>query len=125
MTKQHAGPSTGFYSIPIQTTATPETTPVHAPLIHINNQPQITIKLAEPKPFNGNTTQAHAWLSALKWYFISVGLVYKVIEASGTLEAYQYAVALMVGNAARWMDRLELLGHAPNSFLEFEKLFIN
>ena len=83
-------------------------TPVHAPLIHINNWPQISIKLAEPKPFNGNTMQARAWLSALKRYFIAIGLIYKATEASGTLAACQYAVALMAGNAARWMDRLEV-----------------
>ena len=31
----------------------------------------------------------------------------------------------MAGNAARWMDRLEVQGHTPSSFLEFEKLLIN
>ena len=83
-------------------------TPACAPLIHINNQPQISIKLAEPKPFNGNTTQACTWLSALKRYFIAIGLIYKATKASGTLAACQYAVALMAGNVARWMDRLEV-----------------
>ena len=83
-------------------------TPVHAPLIHINNRPQISIKLAEPKPFNGNTTQAHTWLSALKRYFIAVELIYKATKASGPLAACQYAVTLMAGNAASWMDRLEV-----------------
>ena len=83
-------------------------TPACAPLIYINNRPQINIKLAEPKLFNGNTTQARVWLSALKQYFIAIGLVYKATKAFGTLAAYQYAVALMAGNAARWMGRLEL-----------------
>ena len=99
--------------------------PTYAPLIYSNNQPQISIKLVEPKPFNGNTLQAHVWLSTLKWYFIAVGLVYKATKASGTLAACQYAVALMAGNMARWMDMLEVQGHALNSFSEFEKLFIN
>ena len=72
-----------------------------APFIHINNRLQISIKLAEPKPFNGNTTQAHAWLSALKQYFITVGLIYKATEAPGILAAYQYAVVLMAGNTVR------------------------
>ena len=69
--------------------------------------------------------QACAGLSALKQYFIAVGLIYKATKASGTLAACQYAMALMAGNAARWMDRLEVKGHASNSFLEFKKLFIN
>ena len=80
----------------------------HAPLIHSNNQLEVNIKLAEPKPFNGYTMQAHVWLYTLKWYFIAVGLIYKATEASGTLAACQYAVALMAGNGARWMDRLEV-----------------
>ena len=101
--------------------------PICASLIYSNNQPQISIKLVEPKPFNGNTTQACAWLSALKRYFIAVGLIYKATEASGTLAAYQYAVALMAGNTARWMDRLEVQGHAPNSSSRIQKscLLIN
>ena len=68
--------------------------------------------------------QAHAWLSTLKRYFIAVGLTYKATEAADTLAACQDTVALMTGNAARWMDRLEVQGYAPNSFLEFEKLFL-
>ena len=31
----------------------------------------------------------------------------------------------MGGNAARWIDRLDIQGNALNNFLEFEKLFIN
>ena len=76
-------------------------TPVHAPLADNNNQPQISIKLAGPKLFNGNTTQAHAWLSALKLYFIVISLTYAAAEATGILAAYQYIVALMSGNAAQ------------------------
>ena len=52
--------------------------------------------------------QAHAWLSALKCYFFAVGLVYKATKAFSTLAACQFAVALMAGNVARWMDRLEV-----------------
>ena len=100
-------------------------TPTHAPLANNKNQPQISIKLAEPKPFNSNTIQACAWLSALKWYFIVVGLTFTATEAADMEAACQYTVVLMAGNAARWIDRLEVQGHAPNSFLEFEKLFIN
>ena len=65
--------------------------------------------------------QAHVWLSTLKRYFIAVGLVYKATEASDTLAACQYAVVLMAGNVARWMDRLEVQGHAPNSFPGIQK----
>ena len=82
--------------------------PACALLTHSNNRPQISIKLAEPKLFNGNTMQACVWLSALKQYFIAIGLIYKAPKASGTLAAYQYAVVLMVGNVARWMHRLEV-----------------
>ena len=57
--------------------------------------------------------------------FIAIGLTYKATKAADTLAACQYAVALMAGNATRWMDRLEVQGHAPNNFMEFEKLFIN
>ena len=99
--------------------------PAYAPLAYSNNQPQISIKLVEPKPFNGNTMQAQTWLFTLKQYFIAIGLIYKATKAAETLAACQYAVALMAGNAARWMNRLEVQGHAPNSFPEFEKLFIN
>ena len=98
---------------------------MHSLLISNNNKPQINIKLVETKPFNRNNMQACAWLSALEWYFIEVGLTYAATEAADTLAAYQYEVVLMSGNAARWMDRLEVQGHAPNSFPEFEKLFIN
>ena len=62
-------------------------------LLANKNQPQIIIKLVEPKPFNSNTTQAHAWLSTLKCYFIVVGLTYTATEAANLEAAYQYAVA--------------------------------
>ena len=52
-----------------------------------------------------------------------VGLTYTATKAAGMEAAYQYAVVLMAGNAARWMDSLEVQGHALNSFMEFEKLF--
>ena len=74
--------------------------PVHAPLA-IKNQLQIIIKLAKPRPFNGNTIQAHIWLSTLKCYLIVVGLTYTATKASDTEAAYQYAVGLMAGNAAK------------------------
>ena len=79
----------------------------------------------ELKPFNGNTMQARMCLFAFKWYLIAIGLIYKVTKASGTLAACQYTVVLMAGNVARWMDRLEVQDHAPNSFPEFKNLFIN
>ena len=79
----------------------------------------------EPKLFNGNNMQAHAWLSTFKRYFIASGLTYKASDAAKTLAVCQYAVLLMAGNAARWMDRLEVQGHTPNSFPEFEKLLVN
>ena len=82
------------------------------------------MKLAEPKPFNGNNMEARMWLSTLKCYFNTVGLTYTATEAADTQAVYQYTVVLMGGNAARWMDRLEVQGHAPNSFLDFDKLFI-
>ena len=47
MVEQYAGLSTKFSLIPA-------ITPVHA-LLANNSQPQTSIKLMEPKPFNGNT----------------------------------------------------------------------
>ena len=40
------------------------------------------------------------------------------------LQACQYAVALMTGNAACWVDRLEVQGKMPTSFEEFERVFL-
>ena len=65
------------------------------------------------------------WLSTLKHYFIIVSITYIATKEANTEAVYQYAVVLMGGNAVRLMDRLEIQGNAPNSFLEFEKLFIN
>ena len=42
-----------------------------------------------------------------------------------TAQACQYSVALMGGNAARWMDRLEVRGEAPATFPDFEHMFID
>ena len=99
-------------------------TPTHAPLTK-KNQLLISIKLPEPKPFNSNTMQAHMWLSILEHYFIAVGFTYTANKAADTEAACQYVVVLMEVNAARWMDRLEVQGHAQNSFPELEKLFIS
>ena len=52
----------------------------------------------------------------LKKNSIAIGLIYKATEAADTLAACQYAVVLMAGNAARWLYRLEVQGHIPNSF---------
>ena len=40
-----------------------------------------------------------------------------------TAQVCQYSVALMGGNAARWMDRLEVRGEAPAMFPDFEHMF--
>ena len=55
------------------------------PLAQNSNQPQISIKLAEPKPFNFNTMQVHTWLSILKLYFFVVGLTYAATKEADTL----------------------------------------
>ena len=68
--------------------------------------------------------QAQAFLSALKHYFIAVGITYIATKAADTEIACQYFVVLMAGNIARWMDRWEVQRNAPNSFLEYDKLFI-
>ena len=68
----------------------------------------ISAKLAEPKHFAGKGQEARSWLSALKRYYIAVGINYVTAEGQATLQACQYAVALMTGNAARWVDRLEV-----------------
>ena len=41
------------------------------------------------------------WLSALKQYFIAIGLTYKATKAANTLAVCQYAVVLMAGKVAR------------------------
>ena len=79
----------------------------YAPLANNNYQPQMSIRLAERKPFTGKTMQACVWLFILKRYFIATGFIYKSTETADTPAACQYAVVLMVGNAARWMDMLK------------------
>ena len=41
------------------------------------------------------------------------------------MQAYQYSIALMGGNAARWMDCLEVRGEAPATFPNFDHMFID
>ena len=52
--------------------------------------------------------QTQAWLSILKSYFIEVDITYIAHEAADTETVCQYAVALMGGTIAIWMDRLEV-----------------
>ena len=54
-----------------------------------------------------------------------VGITYMATKADNIKAAYQYAVALMGGNAAIWIDRFKVQGNALNSFPGFEKLSIN
>ena len=42
-----------------------------------------------------------------------------------TAQACQYSIALMGGNAACWMDHLEVRGEAPATFPDFERMFID
>ena len=42
-----------------------------------------------------------------------------------TTQACQYSVALMGGNAACWMDHLEVRKKAPAIFPDFERMFID
>ena len=42
-----------------------------------------------------------------------------------TTQACQYSVALMEGNAAYCMDRLEVWEEVPATFLNFERIFID
>ena len=65
------------------------------------------------------------WLSALKSYFIVVGITDIATKAADTDIVHQYTVETMGGNAARWMDSLEVQGNDPNSFPTFKKLFID
>ena len=55
----------------------------------------------DPKLFNGNTMQAQAWLSALKYYFIAVGITYVATYIADTEAACKYTVVLMRDNTAR------------------------
>ena len=63
-----------------------------------------------------------AWLSALKHYFIAVHIPY---TGNDTTQACQYSVALMRGNAARWIDHLEVEGEVPAALPDFERMFID
>ena len=42
-----------------------------------------------------------------------------------TAQVCQYSIALMGGNAARWMDCLEVRGEVPTMFPDFERMFID
>ena len=42
-----------------------------------------------------------------------------------TAQACQYSVALMGGNAAHWMDHLEVQGEVPTVFPDFKCIFID
>ena len=64
----------------------------------------ISLKLAEPKHFTGKQADAKSWISTLKRYFLAVGVPY---TGDGTERAARYAIALMAGNASKWVDRLE------------------
>ena len=55
----------------------------------------------DPKPINDKIIQAWAWLSALKCYFIIIGITCIATKAADAEAACQYAMALMGGNAAR------------------------
>ena len=44
---------------------------------------------------------------------------------NNTAQACQYSIALMGGNAAPWMDCLEVWGEAPAMFPDFERMFID
>ena len=54
-----------------------------------------------------------------------VGITYIATKTANTQLVCKYTVVLMGGNTEKWMNRLEVHGNAPNSFLEIEKLFIN
>ena len=83
----------------------------------------LAVKLPEPKPFYGDHKLARAWMSVTKRYFIAVGL--DEDEAAHSERMVQICCALMQGNAACWMDRLELQGEAPASIQEFQSAFRN
>ena len=44
---------------------------------------------------------------------------------NGTAQACKYSIALMGGNAAHWMDCLEVWGEAAAMFPGFERMFID
>ena len=49
--------------------------------------------------------------------FISIGNIYIGTEAADTEAVCQYAVALLGGNIAWWMDGIKAHGNALNSLL--------
>ena len=79
MTTQGTGLSVELFAVPIQAllaTALIYTT------YNTSNHPQISIKLADPKPSTGMTMQALVWLSTLKRYFIVVGITFISTKAA-------------------------------------------
>ena len=62
---------------------------------------------------------------SFKHYFIAVGITFIATKAAETEAVCQYIVALMGGNAARWIDKLKVQSNTPNNLLEFEMLFMN
>ena len=69
--------------------------------------------------------QGRVQLSTFKHYFIVVATTYIATEAISMEAVCQLAVAIMGGNTAQSMDKLEVQGNTLNSIPQFEKLFIN
>ena len=67
---------------------------------------QFTVKLPEPPRFSGNMKEARSWLTTLRRFFNAAG--FHEDHEADQLRMCKVAVALMVGDAARWMDRLEV-----------------
>ena len=68
--------------------------------------PGLTVRLPEPKSFYGDHKLARAWISSVRRYFTAVGL--DEDDEAHSERMASICCALMQGNAARWMDRLEL-----------------
>lgn len=83
-------------------------------MVETSSSGKVSVKLPEPKAFYGDNKLARSWLSAIRRYFAAVEL--DEDEPADTIRMCTLACALMQGNAARWLDRLELSNDMPANF---------
>jgi len=82
----------------------------------------ITVKIPVPKPFEGKKFEAKAWLYKLRRYYKAVGL--QETEADDNTRMLNVALALMSGQASKWLERLTQLNTEPTTWTQFEDAFL-
>ena len=83
---------------------------------------QLTVKLPEPKSFDGSAAQAKAWISLLDRYFRAHDLNFE--EEDAQRKMCSIASSLLIRTAARWLDRLESLSQQPKTYDAFKQAFL-